>query len=294
MKSPWPFIGNEHLGELLLNLQAAGQLPQAMAFVGPTGLGKTTAAQWFVQRDICRQTDAPCGRCDDCRQFVAGAHQRAHSIQTEDAGSIKIETVRAGLDRFAYVFDARAWLIIPDADRLTESAQNILLKFLEEPPPQVHILLTLPDIHAVRPTVASRLSLFRWHRVSPTMIRKNFPAASTEDMLEADGRPGRLTTILGDPERQQRRLQAAQSLIDQTLVPPVELDDEAALERHYQSEEQILRRWLHQAIGLTSTASPSPWPLGKLIQRLAVYADRRDRNWRTVTARTLYSHLHVA
>ena len=48
---------------------------------------------------------------------------------------------------------------IPLAKKLTEEAQNALLKLLEEPPENVYIILTVPDADLLLPTVVSRCQI---------------------------------------------------------------------------------------------------------------------------------------
>jgi DNA polymerase III delta prime subunit len=49
--------------------------------------------------------------------------------------------------------------IIYHCDRLTEEAQNALLKLLEEPPPHAYIICETDVIHAILPTILSRCEI---------------------------------------------------------------------------------------------------------------------------------------
>ena len=161
MKTPWPLIGNASVGQRLIELVDSDRLPSASVFLGPNAIGKRTGAVWLAQRDICQEENRPCGQCHDCRLSATGLHPRLTIVTGEKASSIGIDDIRRALERFTYVFDQRAWLVIPKAELLTESAQNALLKFSEEPPKNVRIILTVPHDDLLASTVLSRLVAIR-------------------------------------------------------------------------------------------------------------------------------------
>lgn len=61
----------------------------------------------------------------------------------------------------------RRVIIIADAHIMTESAQNALLKSLEEPGQGNHFLLTTPERSLLLPTIVSRCQIISLHRTSP-------------------------------------------------------------------------------------------------------------------------------
>jgi DNA polymerase-3 subunit delta' len=85
-------------------------------------------------------------------------------IEPGDTGSIKVDQARAAIERSAYrPFEGRRRVVIvDDADAMEASAQNALLKTLEEPPSSsVFMLLTSrPDM--LLPTVRSRCIRLRF------------------------------------------------------------------------------------------------------------------------------------
>jgi DNA polymerase III subunit delta' len=55
------------LKERLAASADAGRLPSAMAFVGPSGIGKQRLALWLGQRLLCTApAGKPCGTCQAC------------------------------------------------------------------------------------------------------------------------------------------------------------------------------------------------------------------------------------
>jgi DNA polymerase-3 subunit delta' len=72
--------------------------------------------------------------------------------------SIKIEEIRELLTRTSWAPSMGGWRIVvmEDADRLTESAANALLKAIEEPGTRTVWLLCAPTLHDILPTIRSR------------------------------------------------------------------------------------------------------------------------------------------
>src|SRR5206468_1176722 len=113
-----------------------------------------------------------------------GIHPDVLVVEPGDTGSIKIEQIRDLNERTAYrPFEGRRRVvIIVDADALVASAQNALLKTLEEPPPSsVFILVTsMPD--QVLPTESSSHRICgRWRRCCATS--KSFRPVPTRPFL---------------------------------------------------------------------------------------------------------------
>ena len=108
-----------------------------------------------------------CGTCAVCRRIARGAHSDVQTIEPGETGSIKMEQVRAAIDRAVFrPFEGRRRVTIIDrAEALVPGAQHALLKTLEEPlPASVFILVTSrPD--ALLPTVRSRCAHLRFGRL---------------------------------------------------------------------------------------------------------------------------------
>jgi len=155
-------VGQSHLVKILEGAVAAArsgeesqEMTHAWLFTGPPGSGRSSAAVAFACSLICSSDG--CGTCADCRAAKAGTHADVEIIRTEGL-SIKIEEIRELLTRVAWAPAMGGWrvVVMEDADRLTESAANALLKAIEEPGNRTVWLLCAPTLHDVLPTIRSR------------------------------------------------------------------------------------------------------------------------------------------
>ena len=155
-------VGQEHIIEILKGAVAASrtgsdsqEMTHAWVFTGPPGSGRSSAAVAFAQALIC--SNQGCGACNECQSAATGGHPDVEVVRTEGL-SIKVEEIRELLTRVAWAPSMGGWrvVVMEDADRLTESAANALLKAIEEPGTRTVWLLCAPTLHDVLPTIRSR------------------------------------------------------------------------------------------------------------------------------------------
>ncbi len=155
-------VGQEHIIEILQSAADASrqgaqtqEMTHAWLFTGPPGSGRSSAALAFAQALICPNDG--CGTCSDCNAAKTGGHPDVEVIRTEGL-SIKVEEIRELVIRVAWAPSMGGWrvVVMEDADRLTESAANALLKAIEEPGTRTVWLLCAPTLHDVLPTIRSR------------------------------------------------------------------------------------------------------------------------------------------
>ena len=131
------------------------QITHAWLFTGPAGSGRSNAAIAFAAALICPA--GGCNNCAECLSVTAGAHADVELIRTEGL-SIKVDEVRDLIIRASWAPSVSNYrvVVIEDADRLTESAANALLKVIEEPGLRTVWLLCAPTLTDVLPTIRSR------------------------------------------------------------------------------------------------------------------------------------------
>ncbi len=155
-------VGQDHVVNVLREAVAdaaaepAGpSMTHAWLFIGPPGSGRSNAAIAFGAALAC--PDGGCGQCHDCRAAMAGNHPDVEVVRPEGL-SYKTEEARNLVSRADMAPTRARWhvIVLEDADRLTESANNVLLKSIEEPASRTVWLLCAPSVEDLLPTVRSR------------------------------------------------------------------------------------------------------------------------------------------
>src|SRR3989304_7976922 len=136
------------------------RLHPAYFFLGPEGVGKRTVALSLTMAIQCRERDYDsCGRCANCDRIQGGNHPDVRVVGLlERKKEISIEQVRElGRELNYKAFTGRKKIAIVDpASLMNFSAQNALLKTLEEPPKDSLLILVSTSTGAVLPTLLSR------------------------------------------------------------------------------------------------------------------------------------------
>ena len=155
-------VGQSHITEILQGAVAAArggeesqEMTHAWIFTGPPGSGRSSAAVAFAAALVC--PTGGCGTCGACKSAQTSGHPDVEIIRTEGL-SIKIDEVRELLTRTSWAPSMGGWrvVVMEDADRMTESAANALLKAIEEPGARTVWLLCAPTLHDILPTIRSR------------------------------------------------------------------------------------------------------------------------------------------
>ena len=152
---------------LRLNQQlAGGQLPHALLLTGPEYTGKSRLALALARLLLCARPvgGLNCGECHPCELSASGNHGDFQWLEPEGKGRVvKIEQIRK-LVEFAgrtAGFGLRKVVVIAPAENMNISAANALLKVLEEPPANTHLLLVSHRPHGLPATIRSRCQILR-------------------------------------------------------------------------------------------------------------------------------------
>lgn len=147
--------------------------PHALLLDGPRGIGKRDFALAVAAARLCESPAAgghACGTCAACHWLAQGTHPDLRLLEPyagesdgEEEGvrrkqEISIAQVRA-LAEFVSLSSARAGervIVIQGAEAMNLAAANALLKTLEEPGPQVKLILVSHQANALLPTIRSR------------------------------------------------------------------------------------------------------------------------------------------
>jgi DNA polymerase-3 subunit delta' len=211
-------IGQDHIVEQLnhaVQVAKSGESSQAMThswlFVGPPGSGRSNAAIALAASLVCKESG--CGRCVDCTTVLSSTHVDVERFNPTGL-SIKADEVRELISRSSWSPSVGGWriVIIEDADRLTETAANALLKTIEEPESHTVWLLCTPTLSDVPVTIRSRCRHVQL-RTPSTKNVEDFLLNSTEVDAEtaafsarvSQGHIGRARFIATNHDAQTRR-----------------------------------------------------------------------------------------
>lgn len=299
ISAPWPIIGHDVLGHHIVGLIDRKELPSVVLFVGPKAVGKSTAALWLAHYALCNSASArPCGTCSDCRRIAGDEHPSVTRIQGEN-GRIGIEQLRDVMHTYHTASWAKQqrWLLLTDIDHMTESAGNAILKFLEELPPQLHVIMTSSEPDRLLATMRSRATTYYWHLVPSD----TFPESERAQRDRAAGRPGWFHQFADDTARQTDR-EDATTVFRQFVSPAAghraSPTDREATEATLRFEETVVRDMMLASAG---TRRRTLWP--DITQQQVLPRDRvlavaeaylqRHTLSKNIQPRLLYEDLHL-
>ncbi len=145
-----------------------GSVAHAYLFVGPPGAGKKRAAKALACALIC--DDGGCGSCRTCYRIKRGLHPDVRIYEPEGAASYLLDEQIRPLIHDVHLrpneADVKVY-VLAQADLMRDAQANAFLKTLEEPPPNVVMVLLAPAYDSVLPTVASRCQIVRFTSVPP-------------------------------------------------------------------------------------------------------------------------------
>lgn len=177
----WGIIGHEHTINTLRRALTSDRVRHAYLFTGPDHIGKTLLARRFAQALLCTggidpqsAPQNPCNTCLSCRKIMHNNHPDVHYVaRPPDKQSILIEQVRAlQSDSSRKTIEGRRNIfIISGMHEMNMQAANCLLKTLEEPEPNVVLLLTAPDPGQLLTTILSRVQQLPMHLLTTSQIK---------------------------------------------------------------------------------------------------------------------------
>ncbi len=191
-------VGNKQVIAGLQKMLEENTLPHALLFSGDSGCGKTTIGRIVANELGCSDKDFS---------------------EIDSADFRGIDTVRMLRQQMRYMpidGDVRVWLI-DECHKMTNDAQNALLKALEEPPAHIYFILCTTDPHKLLATIKSRCTKFVMTSPPPRLLvrhliriakkegRSDIPMEVFEDIVDANhARPraciSNLEKVLAVPE----------------------------------------------------------------------------------------------
>ena len=266
--------GNRRLKEQLTGQEDGRGLAHAYILSGPAGSGRHTLARLLAAAMVCTAAPEkkPCGQCGPCRKVRDNIHPDVKLISGPGDGKpISVDQVRA-LRTDAYIRPnegERKVYLLERAEQMNPSAQNAMLKLLEEGPSYAAFLLLAENSAALLQTVRSRCEELVLTPVSPLegeeWLARRFPDRQISELrqaaLDCQGILGRTVERLeGAEEAADRRRLAGE------LACVLESGRESEVLERTMELEKLGREELSQVLDALETA---------LADRLAGGGDRR-------------------
>lgn len=198
-------LGRKKLLENLENICKSGRCGHLYIFEGERGIGKSTIAMHFAKSLICDNASG-CGNCDSCKSFHRLAHPDVILVSETEKSEIGVDTART-LIKEVYLrpqMSKKRVFIIKNAEKLNKSAQNALLKIIEEPPEYAVFMLLCENSAMLLNTILSRgvrISISPLDRESLKELIKGTSGDKLDFYISyCGGNPGRLIEIVSDEE----------------------------------------------------------------------------------------------
>ena len=180
------------------------KLAHAYLFCAQAGMGKKKLARYCAQAYFCKQKKhaQPCLACEQCVRIAQGIHPDVVEI-TPQGSTIKVEQIRHLKDEFTKsgVEGKQKFFIIESAEKMSLSAANSLLKFLEEPSGQVTAFLLTTHENLILPTILSRCQICHLDQLSAkkcyeALLAKQVPSYKASILVNLTTSPQKAEEIL--------------------------------------------------------------------------------------------------
>lgn len=210
------FIGNKKAVNILEKSIKNAAFNHAYIFSGPENVGKFTLAKMFALsliEGVDLNLDVEKFNKDALLDLIVVNPEIVEKNNVSKQRDISIESIRnakQSLSLFPYHGKYKI-LIIDCAHKMNVSAQNGLLKSLEEPNPTTIIILVTHEIDRILPTILSRCQVINFGLVGADEMEKGFagyPSFSSDSVDLSIGRPGMAKTLSEDVEARNFRSNA--------------------------------------------------------------------------------------
>jgi len=164
-------VGQKSITQTLENAIIQNQLPQALLFCGPRGVGKTTCARILAKKINTKNTS------DDFSYNI---------FELDAASNNGVDDIRNLIDQVRIPPQTGKYkvYIIDEVHMLSGQAFNAFLKTLEEPPSYAIFILATTEKHKVIPTILSRCQIYDFKKINPDDIKKYLISIAEKEKIK--------------------------------------------------------------------------------------------------------------
>ena len=239
---------------------ANGQVAHALLIHGEGGLHKRHLGRQIVQALLCQAPTGPiaCGHCRGCLLYLSGNHPDAIEVHPLDSAVIKVDQIRDLSARLAMrpqVARRQVALLWP-AEQMNAAAANALLKTLEEPSEDTHLLLLAERIGRLPATIRSRCQ-----RLPLTSVEAGADWLASSAKVDLRQAQAALALSGGDPESALAMLEPAVWSAITALIRSLtdlahrRINVNAFVAEHKTQSAALLQRW-SRLLALAVQAEP--------------------------------------
>ena len=146
----------------------------------------------FIKKILCtsnQENFISCDECKSCKSFEANSNPDFLEIMPDDKDKIGIGSLRGDSDKNRGLISvlqetsliSKAKIIkINSAEKLNEEAQNYLLKILEEPSKNSHVIMLSSRPYRLKKTILSRLVRIN---IQQTVLQKEFNGTKVDPLF---------------------------------------------------------------------------------------------------------------
>ena len=235
-------LGNTQIKEAICKSIKDNKTVNSYLFIGIEGIGKKLIAKEFAKMLLCIDENKYCNKCKSCIEFDTNNNPDFLLIEPE-GNTIKIDQIREMQKKIQEkpIISTKKVYIIDNADKMSQEAQNCLLKTLEEPPIFATIILIGEDENAFLSTIKSRCMIYHFKRIENDVIQKflenNYKIENINENL-LDIAQGSIAKAINLKDKQEEYLEIQKIINELDKTDIIEILKKSKI--LYENKEEIL------------------------------------------------------